>query len=63
MEKVSFTIDLKEKVVEGLKKIITGFAKAADSAYDFQQNLKKTTSTTARFNSVCSSLKAPNLNA
>ena len=34
MEKVSFTIDLKEKVVEGLKKIITGFAKVADTVYE-----------------------------
>lgn len=42
MEKISFTLDLKEKVVEGLKKIITGFAKVADTVYDLHKHLTKT---------------------
>lgn len=63
MEKVSLTIDLKEKVVDGLKKIITGFAKAADSAHDFQQSIKKTTSTAKQLESVCSKMNIPDLNA
>lgn len=41
MEKISFTLDLKEKVVEGLKKIISGFAKVADTVYDLHKHLTK----------------------
>ena len=34
MEKISITIDLKEKITSGIKKIVTGFAKVADTVYD-----------------------------
>ena len=63
MEKISFTIDLKEKITSGIKKIVTGFAKAADSAHDFQQRMNKAVSTAKRLESVCSKMNIPDFNA
>ncbi len=63
MEKISFTVDLKEKITSGIKKIVAGFAKAADSAHDFQQRMDKTVSTAKRLESVCSKMKIPDFNA
>ena len=34
MEKVSITIELKEKISSELKKMVSGFAKVADTVYD-----------------------------
>ena len=42
MEKISITIDLKEKITSGIKKIVTGFAKVADTVYDLHKHLTKT---------------------
>ncbi len=63
MEKITVTIDLKEKITSGIKKIVTGFAKAADSAHDFKRILTKTASELDKFEGISEQLNFPNFNA
>lgn len=42
MEKVSITVELKDKLSLELKKMVSGFAKVADTVYDLHKHLTKT---------------------
>lgn len=63
MEKVSITVELKEKISSELKKMVSGFAKVADTVYDLHKHLKKTNEEVENLNSISSKLNMPNLNA
>lgn len=63
MEKVSITVELKEKLSSELKKMVSGFAKVADTVYELHKHLTKTNEEVENLNSISSKLNMPNLNA
>ena len=63
MEKVSFLVELKEKIFSQLKKIREGFKNISNDVNETQKKIDGLTSTTSRFKSVCSELEMPNINA
>ena len=63
MEKVSFLVELKEKIFSLLKKMREGFKNISNDVNETQKKIDGLTSTTSRFKSVCSELEMPNINA
>ena len=63
MEKVSFLVELKEKIFSQLKKMREGFKNISNEVNGTQKKMDGLASTTSRFNNVCARLEMPNINA